>query len=304
MKLVARDLKDTVKFCLLYVCSYLLPEHRWPGLCRLLARIELKLNAARTTDHCQVYAEALADGRDTPAIRRIELRKACERYRDQMDFAACYRFYGWQPKLHLQGANYLDQALAAGRGVILWESNFIHSSLITKMALAEHGYQVYHLSHPWHGPSGTDFGRRVINPLARRIEDRYLAERIMLNQQASHQQYLQLMARLRENRIVSIRAVPRAKQMAVIPFLNGSIRLPKGPIMLSELSGAPLLLVVTIPAVDGSFETRIVAPEQAGVPDQQGGDLDVMERVAALMEAEVRAYPHLWRDWSSFASAP
>jgi lauroyl/myristoyl acyltransferase len=302
MKLVARDLKDTVKFCLLYVCSYLLPERRWPGLCRLLARIELKLNAARTAAHGRVYAEALADGEDTPAIRQIELRKASERYRDQMDFAACYRFYGWAPKLHLQGAHYLDQALGAGRGVILWESNFIHSSLITKMALADHGYQVHHLSHPWHGPSGTEFGRRVINPLARRIEDRYLAERIMLDQPASHQQYLQLMARLRENRIVSIRAVPRAKQMFSLPFLNGTLKLPKGPVMLSELSGAPLLLVVTVPSTDGGFETRIAAPESSGVRDQQGRDVAVIERMAALLEANVRANPHLWRDWASFAS--
>ncbi len=296
MKLVAKDLKDAVKFCVLYVCSYLLPERAWPRLCDVLARIELRLNEERTRAHGEVYATALADGRDAADMRQVELRSASERYRDQMQFAACYRFYGWRPRVVLRGRQHLDEALADGRGVILWESNFLHGSLLTKIALAEHGYRVCQLSHRWHGPSGTEFGRCVINPLARRIEDRYLAERLMLSEQASHQQYLQLVARLRENQIVSIRALPKARQMVSIPFLNGTIQLPQGPLTLSELSGAPLLRVVTIPETDGSFETRI---EALGA----NGELGLIERNAQLLEADVRAHPHLWRDWVSYAPA-
>ena len=86
----------------------------------------------------------------------------------------------WHPDVYLNGEAHLRSALESGRGVILWVLETSFSTLMAKIALHNSGYRACQLSRPGHGFSSTPFGIRFLNPIWTRVEDRYIAERILI----------------------------------------------------------------------------------------------------------------------------
>lgn len=81
------------------------------------------------------------------------------------------------PKIVLHGAEHLLDALASGKGAIVWTPQFASCNMVGEV-LAEAGVSAVKASATEHGFSKTVFGVSTINRLVVRSENRYLKERL------------------------------------------------------------------------------------------------------------------------------
>src|SRR5262249_48852472 len=139
----------------------------------------------------------------------------------------------WRPNIRLDGAIHLRRALEDGHGAILWVTETAFSTLIVKMALCYEGYQACQLSRPGHGFSPSSFGVRLLNPIWTRVENRFIAERILIIGDSSVHAMATLRTRLAANGIVMITVAPLAHKFAEVPFFYDYLQLPTGPIRLA-----------------------------------------------------------------------
>lgn len=234
------------------------------------------------------------DGFDAEAAVGESMVARCEA---QLMHFRCYRPDGWQPEMRIEGSQYLEEALAQGKGVILWVANFIYSDLVTKMALAQSGYRVSHLSRLVHGFSSTRFGIRFLNPLQQAIEDQFIRERVVVEENGLVPALMVLRRRLLDNGLVSITVGADALRMVETPFMDGVLRLSSGPAELAQMTGAVLLPVVTLKDGPMTFTTRIGAP----LNRQRDGDACSLETVASAyaeqFEPVVRRHGAYWNNW-------
>ena len=160
---------------------------------------------------------------------------------------------------------HLDDALLAGRGAVLWVAPTVFQWLPAKRTLFEAGYRVHHLSSPQHGFSGRSWlSRASLNPIRTRVEDRYLAERVMLGSDGqAHSALRRLGSLLAENAVVSITMAPARTRSIRTPLLRGFFDVAAGPSHLAMRSGAALLPVVTLarlPAASKPISARRWVP--------------------------------------------
>jgi len=203
-------------------------------------------------------------------------------------------WYFWRPRIRLHGAAHLQKALADGHGAILWVTETPFSTLIVKMALHQAGYHAVQLSRPGHGFSFSPFGIRYLNPFWRRVEDRFIAERVLILGETATDALATLRARIAENAIVIITVVPQAHKFVHVPFFDTKIRLPTGPMRLARDTGAVMLPVFTVPQDDGSFDVTL--GEALAAP--QAGDETVAAAYAKRLEPFVTEHPDQWNGWN------
>src|SRR3989304_494056 len=153
--------------------------------------------------------------------------------RESVQVLRSYLPGGWRPHLRVNGREHIDAGLARGHGVILWVGLFVSSNIVTKMALADAGYRGTHFS-------GSRFGVRLLNPVQRRVEDRYLEERLLFTGRTGVGALRSLHERLRENRVVSITVGDIAQNVVELPILGGRVSLAVGPLQLASTTGAAL----------------------------------------------------------------
>ena len=199
------------------------------------------------------------------------------------------------PRPRLRGIEHLHEALSVDRGVILWVHPCLGSNVAVKRALAESGHPLIHLSRPSHPFSSLPFGMRVINPIFRRPEVRFLRERVLISDGNMIGPLRRLKVRLAENLPVSITVVAMASTLNDLPFLGGECRLPTGPIELAASSGARLLPVFTV----GSGRRPIVI---IGAPLPVAGKgheaiAACQQSALSWLEENVLEYPADWLGW-------
>ena len=114
---------------------------------------------------------------DAPTLIR---RAAGEDLAATMTTLRCYRPFAAPPKVRVIGAEHVTNALANGKGVILWVGLFVHGSFVAKVGMHQAGFAVGHLSHPRHGFSDTRFGMAILNKARTVAEDRFLGARIKM----------------------------------------------------------------------------------------------------------------------------
>ena len=202
----------------------------------------------------------------------------------QLQVLRCHHPRGWHPDLALEGREHLDAALAEGRGAILWVVPLAYASLVTKATLHRHGVPLAHLSRWYHGMSRSRWGVALINPVQRRAEDQFLHDRVTIGEGQSPLPALRrLRQHLAENRAVSITLGHEASDTIEVPFLDGALAVPAGPMKLAASTGAKLLPVHTFARGTGAFLTRIEPPlptaAAARVPLE-----DVARELAARLE--------------------
>lgn len=108
--------------------------------------------------------------------------------------------------------------------------------------------------------------------------------------------WLRLRDALRADEVVAIQGdrVMPGQRGVELPFLQGHLSLPTGPVKLASASGAPIIPVFTVRAPDG--RVRIFVEDAIEVPnplDDRAMD-DAMHRIAKVIEKYVRAYPDQW----------
>jgi hypothetical protein len=236
-------------------------------------------------------ATILAKDRADPDL--VRLADACSAARTirQLQFLRCHRPDGWNPSTRLHGREHADTALSYGRGAILWVTPTAYASLLTKLTLHRAGLPLCHLSRWYHGASRSRWGVRLLNPLQRRAEDRFLAERVIIGaRQSPLPATRRLRRRLHENRLVSISVGRESTGAVSLPFLFGSIALAAGPIKLAAATGAPLLPTVTFRDPAGVFTTTIEPP--LTVPsDAHGSPAVPLRDLARRLEHQALLHP-------------
>lgn len=191
------------------------------------------------------------------------------------------------PQFDIRGLSNLNDAIAKGRGAILWRLSFGSASAINA-ALAQQGFPVTHLSTPFHlCHSEGRFARWIASPLFSRDEARFLLERVVMEPGRATGYFHRLKSALEQNRPVSIVGdADRGRIRESIPLGNRSFNVPSGAPSLAYSSGAPLLPCVAIRIAPFQYRVEIFAD----VAPQRDCDRRQFRREAIKRYSELRQH--------------
>jgi lauroyl/myristoyl acyltransferase len=200
-------------------------------------------------------------------------------------------------EIELEGAQHLEEAEKNGRGAVLWNLASC-SRIVTHMVLQREGVDVVLLSGAVHGATSpvTSFGLRVIAPLRCRVENRFLAERVIIPMSGSLRYMRTLMERLSHNGCVFIEGERVATRQNVHADVFGrSVAFAPGAPGLAWKMGSALLPVHVIR--EGILQYRVVIQE----PIERGDSLEKSDFIARSarqfahrLERHVLAHPSDW----------
>jgi lauroyl/myristoyl acyltransferase len=286
---------------ILVLPSWLLPERFWAPLWRTAARIPMLTNgrAVRRTAESVQAALGETDKSRSEAIVR-DLRASV--YELRMQDLRGWRPGGWTPKMVLEGDEHLQNALAGGKGAILWVAPFVFNSAPTKIALWQKRHRVSHLGSPKHGYSETRFGIAYLNRIRCVPEDRYLAQRIVFDSNAPSTAMRRMMRALKAGEVVSIVAASaEGSDMVQGPIFGGRLPVAIGAPRLAVLTGAPLLPLFTVRDPEAGFRIVIEPPiEIASDRTSEQRCIDATTEFLNRSEPWVRRFPEQWRAWSKW----
>jgi Bacterial lipid A biosynthesis acyltransferase len=282
-----RDVRDIGKLAALALIAWLLPPRLWRKAAVATRWI------SRTDRYPPGYQQILAHKYSKSEIARI--RTGHRAYLRELRFQILGLngpWHSWHPDIRLNGTNHLCEALERGHGAILWVTETVFSTLIVKMALHNACYQASQLSRPEHGFSISRFGVGFLNPFWTRVEDRFIAERVLIIGEYAAEALAVLRARLCSNQIVIITVVAQAHKLADVPFFHTQLRVPTGPIRLARKTGAALLPVFAIAKDDGGFVVSIQDPLQP--TRDEADDESIAAAYAKRLEPFILKYPDQW----------
>ena len=294
----AKDLAILAALPVSFVVAWTLPEPLWRGVARAsspLAARAIRTKLQPTIERIEGLLGARQMACSPMAVVQESIAGHVEEY---LQVLREYRPRGWRPDIRLEGRSHIDDALARGRGVVLWVGFFSFAGLVAKKALCREGIRTSHLSHPGHGFSRSRFGMLYLNRLRMRIEDRYLNERVMLSLDGATGALRQLHRRLRRNEVVSVTVRERAERPSMVPFLDGTIRLATGAADLAYATGAALLPVFPVREAQGHFRVVVEPPLEVRqhLARRESSDLALRD-YAARLTPFVLDYPGQWRGW-------
>ncbi len=276
--------------------AWFLPERAWPAIGRRLSPMAIGDLTQDPAATLAVIRKTLgARLADTPA-KSILRDMGAEGIFTFFQVLKCYRPDGWEPAVRIAGFEHVHAALEAGRGAVLWVSHAFHGHLGSKVGFRRAGLEVVHLSTPAHGFSATRLGVRYLNRIQTRIEDRYIAERVLLPLQGQNAALQTLAKRLKSNKVVSITGQKGSGRTVDARFLEGSLPLAPGAPSLARMTGARLLPVFAFRAADGAVEVT-VEPEIAleGVRDEAISA--AVQDFARRSEPYALRHPGQWLSW-------
>ena len=184
-----------------------------------------------------------------------------------------------------QGLEYLREALAQGRGVVLIAGHVGYFTLLAP-ALAAAG-------HPEAGTVMRPFRHPLIETLLQRIRER-LGLR-WFNQRDGHASLAALKAWLRGNGVVILFMDQRTRAGVPVLFLGVDKQTAPGPAMLAMRHACPVLPVVNVRLPDGRCQLHIGAPVPIARTRAAGGDVrHNTHQCMQAVEATVRAHPEQW----------
>jgi lauroyl/myristoyl acyltransferase len=290
------DIHETAKLTGMALVSWLLPVDQLLPAARKIRRIR-EAGANRSSQIEWIVARVLSECVSRQRAHEIDADWRARVLEARMQILALHRpRRSWQPKIKIHGLKHLEAALGRKSGALLWVSDFVYGSLITKMAFHQAGYAVSHLTRPQHGFSGSPYGVRVLNPAWTKIEDRFIAERVTIHDEDTDGALELLRRRLAANRIVSITVGSWARRTLDLPFFEGTIRLATGPAHLAQVCHAPLLPVFTLRSDSEGYHVSVGAAIDEKTMSQGDYGQAILSYVKTL-EKYVLRYPDQWNGW-------
>lgn len=282
--------------------AWLVPEARWPALCRALARFPGVADRPLLAHTATRLQAALGDV-DHRRAKSLAYDLQAAVYELRMQNLRAWRPGGWEPKIALEGEDNLLKAMARGKGAILWVAHFAFNSNITKIALHCRGYRVSHLSRLEHGFSKTRFGIAALNPIRCAAEDRYLAQRVVFDRRTPSIAMRKMVQALRGGEVVSITAGAwEGSDLAEGPLCGGRLSLAIGAPRLAAHTGAALLPVFSVRDPVLGFQTTIEPPIEVAAP-RSDVHAAAAEEYLRRHEPWVRRFPDQWRGWKELRQA-
>ena len=273
----------------------------WPRLCAGIGQIRGRLQGRRFTAKARRIEHIFGDALPRPATD-IAMAHIAAHYTLHCHVLRMSIVRKWRPAVTVNGQEHLRQALAKGCGAVLWIGNFSCASVVQKQSMAEAGYRVSHLSRSSHAFSTTVFGRCFINPIQVGVEERFVAERILLGDRSATAAMRKMRARLAENGLVSISEGGDGARNVAARLFDGKIRLATGAPRLAYSSGAPLLPVFTVSTGPSVFTVDVGSPLAEGARAEAGDYVaTAVGDYAARLEDYLRRVPEQWDGWYSVA---
>jgi lauroyl/myristoyl acyltransferase len=203
----------------------------------------------------------------------------------------------WEPSnLRLEGGSHLREALELGNGAVLWCEVSHSSSLLTKAAFAQAGFQVHHLSRPGHNLSHSRFGVHFLNAIVRRAEGKYLAGKMIIDESNQVAVARHILWLLRRNQIVSITINGFGHQVPEVPVLDGVLSVATGAPHFAARSGATLLPVFA--HRDGAdYVVTVEEPIRLDVAGRDAAYGAAISDFAHRLEPFVEQHPLDWAGW-------
>ena len=199
------DLTAVGQIGLGFATAWTLPERYWNGLTRAIARARLRAQPGWAAAQRRYLRRWVGEGDIGMSFDALLEAYLANRRVSKLQAFRCRHPAGWNPRTALEGRAFLDEALARGRGAILWVAPFVFGPLLTKMALYRAGHTCSHLSRYSHGFSQSRLGAQLLNPVRADVEERFLAERVVIGRDGSvHAAMRRLTARLHANGVVSV----------------------------------------------------------------------------------------------------
>lgn len=147
------------------------------------------------------------------------------------------------------------------------------------------------LSNWSHGVSGTHFASAALNPLWRRVEDRY-AERIVIEPDGAQEAKARAVEAVRAGGVLQVQAVDNGRRLTVFPLLGGWIRLALGAPKMAEQACIPLFGVTAEREADSgyvlSFQKLLDRQEMAPLEE-------VGRRFVVQLANSMRRDPASWK---------
>src|SRR3970040_2255289 len=144
-----------------------------PPLAARLAPVTLRAQPRTTAERVAVIERPLAGGIDGLVPRALYRQHLPLRYEHLLGRVLDMHPCGWHPEVELEGRDHLADALARGRGAILWTMIFFRH-VVPKLGISRRGFSVVHLSAALHGGfSDSWVAVNVLNRWAQKSENRY-----------------------------------------------------------------------------------------------------------------------------------
>ena len=255
-------------------------------------------------------AVAFAGRAEPSETRRIAIGCFREVWQEMVDWVPAVGDRLPAREIEIRGLEHLQQALARGRGAILWESNGFSRRLQAKRTLHAHGVSLHqthgetHLGVLLNPPGqGTWLRERLMRPAYQRRESAFVAEILIIPVHSGIASGRVYAKRLGENAILCMAGDGRiARKLYPVEFLGQTVPFAPGAVKLAQLSGAPLLPMFWAPAVDGPPALEIdppIIPNSAG--DGDAVIIDCLQRFADALAARVMRWPEAYRNWHMVA---
>ena len=195
------------------------------------------------------------------------------------------------------GLDHLEQARAAGKGVLILTAHF-YASRIAKRYLTKLGYPVMTVRvQPSSGAMTSRLGRRFLYPRYAEFLHRVFRDEVYVHQPDCA---LRILKRLRSGGLVNIHLDGQHLRKAVEwPFLGAPWRFPAGYFELIRASGCQ---VVPMLATGNGAGVRIQFGEALETIPADGSDEFAaanLPLLAGAIERQIRDHPEDWSKWIS-----
>jgi lauroyl/myristoyl acyltransferase len=295
------DLIGVAEVAAAWAATGVLRAQHLPPLAARLATVVLRAQPRTTAERVAVIERRLAgriDGLVPGALYRQHLAFRYEHLLGRvLDMHPC----GWHPEVELEGHDHLADALARGRGAILWTMSFC-GHVVPKLGISRRGFSLVHLSAALHGGfSDSWVAANVLNRWAQKSENRHLAERVVMPLTWSPAPLRTLKRRLSENAVVSIAGEHRSDTGVAVRVLGDPAVFATGAPALARSTGAALLTVHSYRRAPNRYTVVIepvVAPDTIG--NLESGLEAVVQTFARRLERHVIDHPADWDRWSAF----
>ncbi|MEE2778234.1 MAG: hypothetical protein VYE73_15895 [Acidobacteriota bacterium] len=201
----------------------------------------------------------------------------------------------------VEGEDLLRQALAEGRGLILFSGHF-YGSRAGRVHLERYlGLRLRAVRRGLPPPRNVGrFGRRFLQPSYDRLLSHWLGDEILLRDRRDAP--LQLLRALRENGIVNTQLdAIDSRDVWKVRFFHDDRLFPGGLLDLVRVTGAPLAQVDFLS--DGAGQVRVRFHERTRLEHVEDRDEFIarnLPRLVAQLEATIRADPDQWEGWGEF----
>jgi lauroyl/myristoyl acyltransferase len=295
------DLFGVIEVAAAWAATGVLREDQLPRLAARIAAVAIRSQPRKTAERVATIERRLSGRIDGLVPRELYRQHLASRYERLLGHVLDMHARGWHPEVELVGREHLADALARGRGAILWTMSFC-GHVVPKLGISRAGFSLVHLSAAHHGGFSTSWvAVNVLNRLAQRSENRHLADRVVIPLAWSLEHLRTLKRHLSRNAVVSIAGEHGGRNGVAARVLDDTAVFATGAPALARSAGSALFTVHSYRRAPNRYTVVIepfVAVESTG--SSKRALESAVETFARRLERHVIDHPTDWDRWSAF----